>query len=173
MRRQDRTNSFAFIKIAILAIVDYILLMGFVWGNYAFFACFFNMNANDMAIGYVTFLLGSLSGCCGIALLVFLYIKNRFIGFLVTGLALISYGIAFIVAGALSEDQTWMIIAIVIGLVFIGAAAGCFLMALTEFNKQTTDGGLNLDNVEHRGRVFGQNAGVNIQTNRGPTIANV
>ena len=173
MRRQDRTNSFAFIKIAILAIVDYILLMGFLWGNYVFFDRFFNLNVNDFAIGYVTLVLGYLSGSVGIALLVFLFIKNRFIGFLVSGLALISYGISFIVAGALSTHQTWMIIAIVIGLVFIGAAAGCFLMALTEINKQTGDGGLNLDNVEHRGRVFGQNAGVNIQTNRGPTIANV
>ena len=167
MRRQGRTNSTIFTTI--LAIVDFILLLGFIWGHYAFFACL----REDMPAAAVALFFGYLSGLAGFLLLVFLFIKNRFYGFLVLGLAIISCGIAFITSGALSEIQSAMITFIVLGIVFIGIGAGCFLMAATEFNKQTGDGGLNLDHVEHRGRVFGQNAGVNIQTNRGPTIANV
>ena len=168
MRRQGRTNSTIFTTI--LAILDYILLMGLVWGNYALFAC---LHVEDMPAAIAAAFFGYLSAVVGFLLLVFLFIKNRFNAFLVLGLAIISYGISFVATGALSEQQAVMITLIVLGIVFIGIGAGMFLMAATEFNKQTGDGGLNLDHVEHRGRVFGQNAGVNIQTNRGPTIANV
>ena len=170
MRRHQRNNSS--IVIPILAIVAYILLLGFIWGTYILVYCLFIDYENFLA-AYFGVVLGYLSGSVGIFLTIFVFIKNRFFGCLVLGFGLFFNGIALIVLGAISENRNRMIIAIILGIVFIASAAGSFVMAFTERINLTSEGGLDLGHVEHRGVVFDTQAGVNIQTNRGPTIANI
>ena len=149
-----------------LAIAIYILSLGPIWGFYGGTMILITMIGDQyltaMILSCVIMILGMLCSYPVYYLTVLLWLKNRILAYVVAGMALVSYGLAFIGGGihlGLSAPDfmaIYMTPLIIVGIIFIPPGLTFIAAAYLEHKKTINTGGIDLTEMDHQGVTHAQ-----------------
>ena len=154
-----------------LAIAAYILCLGGIWGFYGGIALYVKGEHNSTYLGlsYPVATIGYFTPVAGIYMVLLLWRKNRVLAFVVIGMALVSYGLAFIGGGfylghliPLLKDFL-LAFFICVGLFLIVLGLATIVAAFLEYEKIDT-GVIDFAERDHQGVIHAQ-PGANNQMN--------